>query len=182
VRRCRCDLSAVDRVRLVGPRMSTVEETETGAFPPNFHHVLGQFHCMWMMFDVTLDFAIRKLLGITNQQAHIMCTGMEFGKKLRLVSELLKKGDVAGSAELLSAVKILQSSKRDPLTHGYISSNSTHVTFIYRNRGSYSVDKHEFAIAEFQEHVAKMVKATIQFQKALAASADELVEFADSAG
>jgi len=162
--------------------MSMVEETEAGAFPPNFHHVLGQFHSMWMMFDVTLDFAIKKLLGINNQQAHILCTGMEFGKKLRLVSELLKRGDVANGQELASAVKILQSARRDALTHGYIASNSTHVTFIYRNRGTYSVDKVEFSIDEFEEHVAKMVKATIQFQKAIAPDVNQLGEFAISAG
>jgi hypothetical protein len=162
--------------------MSIVQETEPGAFPPNFHNVLGQFHCMWMMFDVTLDFAIKKLLGISDRQAHIMCTGMEFGKKLRLVSELLKNGDVTNGRELLSAVKILQSSKRDALTHGYIASNSSRVTFVYRNRGSYTVEKLEFAIEEFEEHVANMVKATIQFQKALAAGEGELTEFANSAG
>jgi hypothetical protein len=51
----------------------------------------------------------------------------------------------------------------------------------YRNRGSYTVDKHEFAIKEFEEYVANMVKATIQFQKALAADERELAEFANSA-
>jgi hypothetical protein len=171
-----------EQIARIGRQMSIIEEAEPGAFPPNFHHVLGQFHCMWMMFDVTLDFAIKKLLGISDRQAHIMCTGMEFGKKLRLLSELLKNGDADSGRELLSAGKILQSSKRDALTHGYIASNSTHVTFVYRNRGSFTVDKYEFTIEEFQEHVAKMVKATIQFQKTLAASEDELTKFANSAG
>ena len=45
--------------------------------------------------------------------------------------------------------------------------NSRHVTFVYRNRGSYPVDKYDFAIEEFEERVASpgMVKATINFRK-----------------
>jgi hypothetical protein len=45
---------------------------ETLGFPPNFHKLLGQFHCMWLMFDVQVDWSIGKFLNLPTEQTHIL--------------------------------------------------------------------------------------------------------------
>jgi hypothetical protein len=157
-----------------------LETIEATGFPPDFHRTLGHFHSMWMMFDVTLDFSLKQMLEISNQQTHIMCAGMEFGRKLRLLIELLKRSNHPKRDDLVAAIKVLQGSKREILTHGYIGSNTTHVTFIYRNRGDYGVTRQEYSIEEFKTHVTAMVKATIKFQEALEVSDEDFLEFANS--
>jgi hypothetical protein len=153
---------------------------ETLVFPPNFHKLLGQFHCMWLMFDVQVDWSIGKFLNLPTEQTHILVAGMEFGKKLRLLVELLKRSDHPKKATLIESIGTLQKAKRDIITHSYIASDETHIRFIYRARGEYSAGKLDFHIDQFNEHVATMIQAAQKYQRALGASGDEQIAFAEA--
>jgi hypothetical protein len=147
-----------------------VEVTYPEAFPPSFHEILGKFHGLWLMFDVHVDYSIGKFLRLTPDETHLLVSGTTFGQKLRLLHELIKRSDHQKKQSLLANIKILQSSNRDNITHAYIKSNRTNVTFMYRARGQYKSGELAFHIDEFSEHVAKMADATIQYQNEFGAS------------
>jgi hypothetical protein len=154
---------------------------EASGFPPGFHTTLGQFHCMWLMFDVTVDYSIGRLLNIGTGETHVLVAGMEFGRKLRLLVELLKRSNWPNRSLLLEAVRKLQGSKREMITHAYVASDDTHITFIYRARGEYFAKKLEYSASEFKDHVASMILASQKYQRALGAPMEDLIAFAEAA-
>jgi hypothetical protein len=155
-----------------------VHKIETPGFPPTFHEILGQFHGLWLMFDVHVDYSIGHFLKIGFDQTHLLVSGTEFGRKLRFLVELLKRSDHPKKGILIESVRKLQSSKRDIITHSYIKSNNTNITFMYRSRGDYQSGELKFHINEFGNHVGEMVLATQRYQNAFGASLDDLTAFA----
>jgi hypothetical protein len=150
-------------------------------FPPGFHDLLGKFHAMWLMFDPTLDYSIGHFLRTPTRDTHMLVSGMMFGTKLRLLADLIKRCDHPRKDRLAEAIKTLQASKRDQITHAYIKSNSANITFMYRSKGgSYQAGELAFHINDFIDHVGRMVEATIAYQKALGASDEELIAFANA--
>lgn len=156
----------------------SVPKIDTPGFPAGFHELLGQFHCIWLMFDVTLDYSIGHFLGIDREETHILVSGLEFGRKLRLLVELLKRSDHPKKDLLVECIGKLQAAKRDYITHSYIASNTTNVSFIYRSRGEFKSGRLEFHIDEFAAHVAGVVLATQLYQRNLGASGEEIDAFA----
>lgn len=152
-------------------------EIEIEDFPKDFHEMLGKFHCAWLMFDPLLDYSIGKFLNISFEQTHILVAGMEFGKKLRLLIELLKRSNFEKKSVMIESLRTLQGSKRDVITHSYIASDEKNLSFIFKARGGYGASVLNFKIDEFSEHVLKMIVATQKFQDALSADVDELRYF-----
>jgi hypothetical protein len=136
---------------------------------------------MWLMFDVIADFSVKQFLNITTDQAHILAAGMEFGRKLRFLFELIKRSTHPKRDILMESVRKLQTAKRDIITHSYIAANLNSVTFIYRARGEYAAGKLEFSITEFETHVSTMIEAAKKYQDALNEPEDNLVVFANAA-
>lgn len=152
-----------------------------GMFPPGFHELLGQFHSLWLIFDPALDFSIGKFLGTGTRDTHVLVSGMMFGTKLRLLADLIKRCDHPRKDVLAEAVKVLQASKRDQITHAYIKSNAANITFMYRSKGgSYHSGELAFHINEFADHVGKTADAAQRYQKALGASVDDMIAFANA--
>jgi hypothetical protein len=76
----------------------------------------------------------------------------EFGRKLRILIDLLKNSSEPRKAELFQQLRIVRKAKREIITHSYIMSKQIHVTLIYRYRGGdYRATKHEFSINEFEK-------------------------------
>jgi hypothetical protein len=157
-----------------------VHEIEAPEFPPNFHKLLGQFHGLWLMFDPHIDYSIGYFLRTDSDETHLLVSGMQFGQKLRLLFELLKRSGHPQKGILMECVSKLQASKRDSITHSYIKSNSTDITFMYRARGAYKSGELPFHIDEFANHVGEMVLATQKYQNAFGASLEELDAFANA--
>jgi hypothetical protein len=154
-------------------------EFPDGAFPPGFHLELGKFHSLWLMCDPTLDYSIGHLLKTETPDTHLLVSGMMFGTKLRLLADLIKRSNHPKKNVLAQAIQTLQASKRDQITHAYIKSNSTNVTFMYRSKGgSYKAGELQFHMDEFTEHVANMADAVKRYFDALGASADAIMAFA----
>ena len=51
----------------------------------SYLQLLGIFHSNWSAIDLYTDFAIYQFLRVTPQQAHLITSGMVFGRKARLL-------------------------------------------------------------------------------------------------
>jgi len=158
------------------------QKIETPNYPPDFHKLLGQFHGMWLQLDPLLDYSIGYFLSIPAEDTHILTAGMEFGKKLRILIDLIQRYPDPKKAELIKQLRILQGSKREFITHAYIESDKTNVNFISRSRGGdYKATKLEFTIDEFRAHVIKIVLAAQAYENAMDVRLSDFVEFANAA-
>jgi hypothetical protein len=159
-----------------------MDEIETPNYPPEFHKLLGQFHGMWLQLDPVLDYSIGYFLSIPPEDTHIITAGMEFGKKLRILIDLIQRYPDPKKAELIKHLRILKGSKREFITHAYVASNKTHVRFISRSRGGeYKATELTFSIQEFRDHVIKIVRAAIAYENAFTARPEDVIEFANAA-
>src|SRR5689334_19215041 len=97
-----------------------------------FRRLLGSFHYNWAALDVRIDFAIYKFLNVTSLQAHLITSGMMFGRKVRLLVDLIKHSSDTRKPQLLSALGRVTRANRDLLTHSYVRSDADSVTFMER--------------------------------------------------
>jgi hypothetical protein len=152
-------------------------------FDKDFLHMLGAFHAAWSSIEQTADFAIGRFLNISHEQAHLLTSGMMFGRKAQLLAGLIARSGHAKKDVLLRSLnKIRGEIRRDWITHAYIKSSATRVIFIYRNNsGEYKVNKLSFTYAEFLHHVATMTEAGAAFTEAVGFSDDAIDEFVAAA-
>jgi hypothetical protein len=152
-------------------------------FDPEFQRVLGQFHFIWNVVDLTTDYAICKFLNVTHEQAHIIVSGMMFGKKAKLLVDLVSRSADQKKAEILGAFNYLRNNgKRDAIVHSYIDSKKDTVTFISKNpSGKYKTESLTFTLKEFAAHVAELLIKGRVFHEALGVSNEEFNAFAEAA-
>jgi hypothetical protein len=163
-----------------GKRVKRIEFA-VGLFPPGFHEELGKFHGNWLLFDPTLDYSIGHFLKIDARDTHMLVSGMMFGTKLRLAFDLVKRSNHPKKDILTESIKTLQASKRDQITHAYIKSNATNVSFMYRSKGgSYQAGELPFHMDEFTEHVTKICEASQRYFYSLGVPADDVMAFANA--
>ncbi len=159
-----------------------MDEIEAPNYPQEFHKLLGQFHGMWLQLDPLLDYSIGYFLSVPPEDTHIITAGLEFGRKLRILIDLINRYPDPKKTELIKQLKILQGAKRDQITHSYVASDREHVVFISRSRGGdYSATELRFSIQEFREHVVKVVRAAQAYENALNARPDDVLAFANAA-
>lgn len=143
---------------------------------------LGTFHSNWSSIDLFTDFAIYQFLRVTPQQAHLITSGMMFGRKAKLLDDLIKHSSDKRKGKLLEAFNKIRASKREMLTHSYVASDALSVTFMERNiSGPFSAKLHTFSGDEFKEHVKKMTDAANEFFEALEVSQVEINAFVNAA-
>ena len=153
------------------------------AMAGQFHRSLGLFHALWATIDLTTDFAIGKFLKVTPKEAHLITAGMMFGRKARLLADLIGRSDDPNKAVLLGAFNAIRgNSKRDIITHGYLWSDTSTVRFVERSiSGEFKATQHSFTMKEFQDHIDDLVIHAIAFYDAVGASPDEIDTFAVAA-
>lgn len=101
-----------------------------------FTSLLGPFYGIWASIDLTTDFAIGKFLNLTPFETYLVTSGQMFGKKARLLAELVKRSSYPKKAELTGAVNLIRGkAKRDIFAHGHMWSNENVVTFVERSGG-----------------------------------------------
>ena len=145
-------------------------------------HSLGIMHFNWSVIDLYTDYAIWKFLGVTAGQAHLITSGLMFGRKARLLSDLLKRSKDANRQALIEAFNIMQAGKRDVITPAYVGDDINTVTFLERKAsGSFKALVHTYTLEEFQAHSNTLLEATNKFKAALGATDQELHEFAAAA-
>lgn len=150
---------------------------------PQFNELLGLFNSGWATLEMTTDFAIYKFLGVTELQAHLITGGLMFGRKARLLTDLIGRSNHAKKDKILKAfLAIRANNKRDVFAHGYIWSSSKIVRFIERPAGGEATAiVHEFTLDAFGKHIADFAQKCWDFYEALECDWDEVQAFGDAA-
>lgn len=152
------------------------------ALSKEFNEQLGQFHYNWSAADIHVDYAIYKFLEVTPLQAHLITTGMMFGRKIRLLVDLIKNGEHDKKAELLAALGRIQGANRDLIAHAWVRSDASTVTFLERKpSGKNGAVEHTFTLAEFTARVAEVTSAGTELRQLLNIQSADLDEFAKAA-
>jgi hypothetical protein len=112
----------------------------------DFNLRLGLFYGAWTAADMTIDMAIGRFLYLTDYEAQLLTSGMEFGPKARLLYELVKRSLHPKRTDILHSLnKLRNDAKRNVLAHSYLIADRESVTFLERSRGAdYTVKKHRF--------------------------------------
>lgn len=145
-----------------------------------FLRTYGMFQGAFASAELTIDFAIGKFLKIANRETHLLTSGMEHGRKIRLLAGIVKGSGYKNESTILGALhKIQNESLRNVFAHSYMISTRTTVIFIERHAGgSYRVKKHEFTLPKFTYHVSQFITASNALWKVLEVPDSELHEFA----
>ncbi|MEQ1931998.1 MAG: hypothetical protein ABL957_15910 [Parvularculaceae bacterium] len=150
----------------------------------HFSLMLGLFNSGWATLELTTDFAIYKFLGVTPLQAHLITGGLVFGRRAKLLADLVGRSDHPKKKEILATFQAVRSNnKRDVFAHSYIWSNSRIVRFIERPAGGNeaTAKAHDFTLAEFEKHVSDFADKCVAFYSALGCTYEEVQAFGDAA-
>jgi hypothetical protein len=63
------------------------------SFRDDYTQLMGRAQSQWAALEVITDYAIGKFLKVTDGQAHLITSGMMFGRKGRLLADLIAKSD-----------------------------------------------------------------------------------------
>jgi hypothetical protein len=159
------------------------------SFPPialantaQYLQMLGVFHSNWSAIDLYTDFAIFQFLNVTPEQAHLITSGMMFGRKARLLYDLLRHSNDQRKPKLLEAFNKIQAAKREIISHSYVKSDALSVTFLEKNiSGSFKTKTHTYSANEFYDHVKTAADAATAFFAALGCNQDDINAFAEAA-
>lgn len=147
-----------------------------------YNQLIGIFHGNWSAIDLYTDYAIYKFLRVTPQQGHLITSGMMFGRKARLLDDLLKHSDDPRKSKMIEAFNKIRTAKRDILTHSYVRSDALTVTFMERKiSGPFSAKEHTFTFQELQTHALDIADAAAAFFDALGATQADIDAFANAA-
>ncbi|RDV05132.1 hypothetical protein [Undibacter mobilis] len=148
-----------------------------------YTRLVGLFQGAWASLELTTDYAIGQFLNVTHEQCHLITAGMMFGRKSRLLADLIKRSDHPQKSKILEPFnKIRGMSKRDVFAHGYIRGDAESVTFLERAAGGeFKATEHTFTFMEFQIHVATIAKLATEFYEALGCTREQVSDFANAA-
>ncbi len=149
----------------------------------DFIILTGLFYQAWSACEVAIDMAIGKFLKIEPFQTHVLTSGMEFGRKARLLHELVKRSDHKRQGDIIRALNFLRNSTlRNVFAHSYMFTTEKTVTFLERlPGGQYKVRKHRFTLETYHDHVKKVVQVASEFEQVLGFTRSALTEFAYAA-
>jgi hypothetical protein len=117
--------------------------------------------------DLYTDFAIYQFLHVTQQQAHLITSGMMFGRKARLLDDLIRHSDDPRKPKLLESFNKIRAAKRDIITHSYVGSDAISVWYLERNTaGPFKAEIHSYSAERLQEHIQGIANAATDFYNA----------------
>jgi hypothetical protein len=175
--------SSSDRRARRAKRNRSEEPKKTAALSDNYHRMMGLFNGTWASLDLTTDYAIYRFLNVTPGQAHLITSGMMFGRKARLLADLIGHSDHPKRAEILGAFnKVRGGNMRDVFAHSYIRSGDDSVTFVDRSSsGEFKATEHTFTMLDLAKHVHDFAISVEAFWNALGVTKPEIEEFAMAA-
>jgi hypothetical protein len=148
----------------------------------SYLQLIGIFHSNWSAIDLYTDFAIYQFLHVTQQQAHLITSGMMFGRKARLLDDLIRHSDDPRKPKLLESFNKIRAAKRDIITHSYVGSDAISVWYLERNTaGPFKAEIHSYSAERLQEHIQGIANAATDFYNALGVERAELDAFANAA-
>jgi hypothetical protein len=152
-------------------------------FDPRFLEWLGAFFGAWATLELITSYGIGKFLRVSDEEAHVLAAGMEFGPKARLLRNLVYRSDDPNKGRIINLLwKIQNESKRNVFAHSFIISDTSGVSFIELSRGGdYKATEHEFTLTSFVDHVVTFTKDMAELEAAIGADAQSLARFAKAA-
>ena len=153
------------------------------SFRDDYTQLMGRAQSQWAALEVITDYAIGKFLKVTDGQAHLITSGMMFGRKGRLLADLIAKSNDPKKATILGAFnKIRGMSKRDMFAHSYLRSTKDTVTFLERSSsGEFTAKEYTFTLDEFRAYVMDFELAIGAFHTSLGATRAQFEAFAKAA-
>jgi hypothetical protein len=142
--------------------------------------ILGGFYVAWSAVQPTIDIGIGDTLKLSDQDCHILTTGIDLTKKVLLLKQLMSQGQNAKKAEINRCLNIiLNESKRNIIAHSYIqTSGDDSVIFLEKGiKDGYSSTRHEFTIEKFYAHTQKIADACSSLEKLLGVDSARLTAF-----
>jgi hypothetical protein len=148
-----------------------------------FLHLLGLLYGAWTAQDLTIDFGIGRFLKIPHDQALLLTAGMQFGHKIRILKDLIRKTKDPNKDKMIGALNKLQNeSKRNVFAHSYLIGNPTSVSFVERSAGGdFKIRQHTYTLPEWQDHLTAFTNAGKALWEGLGEPQAELEEFMDAA-
>lgn len=108
-----------------------------------------------------------------------------FGRKARLLADLIRKSDHPKRAALLGAFnKIRGEGKRDIIAHAYIGGGDKpgEVSLIERQAsGAFNAKRHKYKVVELMQHATSLALAVGEIHGCLGLSQKEIDAFAEAA-
>jgi hypothetical protein len=157
----------------------------TGAlsFRDDYTQLMGRAQSQWAALEIITDYAIGKFLKVTDGQAHLITSGLMFGRKGRLLADLVATSDDPKKAAILGAFNKLRCmSKRDMFAHSYLRSTKDTVTFLERSvSGKFRAEERTFTLDEFRAYVVDFESAIGAFRASLGATSAQFEAFAKAA-
>jgi hypothetical protein len=156
---------------------------KTVALTDDYHKAMGLFNGMWASLDLTTDYAIYKFLNVTPGQAHLITSGMMFGRKARLLADLIGHSNHPNKAQILGAFnKVRGGNMRDIFAHSYIRSGINSVTFVERSTSNeFKATEHTFTMLALAQHVHDFAAGVEAFWTSLGVTKSEIEAFAMAA-
>jgi hypothetical protein len=153
------------------------------SFRDDYTQLMGRAQSQWAALEVITDYAIGKFLKVTEGQAHLITSGLTFGRKGRLLADLVAKSDDPQKSAILGAFNKLRGmGKRDMFAHSYLRSTKDTITFLDRSvSGEFSAKEHTFTLDEFRAYVMDFETAIGAFRASLGATREQLDAFAKAA-
>jgi hypothetical protein len=146
--------------------------------------LVGLFQGAWASLELTTDYAIWKFLKVTREQAHLITSGIMFGRKARLLADLIGRSDHPNKAKILGAFNEVRGTmnKRDIFAHSYVWSDQNVVKFIDRQAGGeYKAKEHRFTLKQFRDYVLEFSLSAERFYLSLGATREEINVFGNAA-
>lgn len=130
-----------------------------------------------------MSYGIFKFLKITEEETHILTSGMEFGRKATLLLNLVYRSGDPNKSQIIGLIRKIQNeSKRNVFAHSFITSSANSISFIEQSRGGdYRAVEHKFTRRSFIEHVVSYARYCAELEKALGVEESELARFCRAA-
>ena len=148
----------------------------------HFLYSLGTFYAGWSFVELLVSWAIGKFLSLPYEETHILTGGMEFGKAANLLRQVVSRSDHKNRGAILAALGKLQNdSKRNVLAHSFLVHQADKIVFLERPRGGkFKLERHEFGLFEFSDHVSSMLSHSNTFRDAVGITDDDLNAFGNA--
>lgn len=123
----------------------------------HFKADLGFFYRLWTVSDALMDFSLGQFLRLTDDETHIVTSGMPFGRKTALLRSLVARSKHKDKGKIKKLINSIQNeSLRNVFAHSYIASDDKVISFVERSHSSdYWAKEHRFTMHEFNEHVTQ---------------------------
>ena len=146
-----------------------------------FNPLMDLFLGAWASFEMTVDFAIGKFLKTSHEQTHLITAGMMFGRRAKLLADLVGRSDHPRKAEILGAFnKLCGMSKGEVFVRSFLQPSRE--GFLSRSaNGQFKIKSPSLTKAELMDQLRTFAVAGADFYIALGVTDADIQSFGAAA-